>query len=165
MAMDLVFRLGGRAIFGIVVAIAVVYPAMAGDSHRVFTDSDDIAIKGYDTVAYFAEHQPVKGTSEFEQVWQNARWLFSSPENRELFASEPERYAPRYGGFCAGGLALGVLRQVDPEAWVIIDDKLYLNYSKKDVPDFVEDAPNEIAKADANWERLGKFRSRFGQAN
>ena len=163
--MDLVVKSGGRAILGIVMAIAVAFPAMAGESQRVFTDSDDVAIRGYDTVSYFTESQPVKGTDEFERVWQDAKWRFSSAENRDQFASDPERYAPRYGGFCAGGLALGVLREVDPEAWVIIDDKLYLNYSKKDLPEFIEDAPNEIAKADANWERIGKVRSRFGQIN
>ena len=163
--MDLVVQSGGRAILGIVVAIAVAFPAMAGESQRVFTDSDDVAIRGYDTVAYFTENQPVKGTNEYERVWQDAKWRFSSAENRDQFASDPERYAPRYGGFCAGGLALGVLWEVDPEAWVIIDDKLYLNYSKKDLPEFIEDAPNEIAKADANWERIGKVRSRFGQIN
>ena len=160
--MNYLIHSGGRMTLGILMAIFVAFPAMAGGSQLVFKDSDAVAIKGYDTVAYFTERQPVKGMSEFERVWQDATWRFSSAENRDLFASDPEQYAPRYGGFCAGGMALGLLRKVDPEAWVIIDDNLYLNYEKADVPGFVEKAPDEIAKADANCVRLGRVKSRFG---
>ena len=136
----------------------------ASDNHLVNTDQENIAIDGYDTVAYFTERQPVKGTDEYEQVWQNAVWKFSSADNRDRFSKDPERYAPRYGGFCVGGLAVGVLRKVDPQAWAIVDDKLYLNFEKADVSPFVENSTDEVAKADANWERLGKVKSsRFSQ--
>lgn len=118
-------------------------------------DGDDVAIKGYDTVAYFTQGKPVPGKADFEHEWQNAKWRFSSAEHRELFASAPDKYAPRYGGFCAGGMALGWKAPIDPEAWVIVDGKLYLNYSKGGRDDFAADPAPQIAKADDNWERLG----------
>lgn len=121
-------------------------------------DAQDIAILGYDTVAYFTEDRAVEGSAEFEHPWQGARWLFSSEDHRDLFASDPARYAPQYGGNCAGAMARGRVARVDPEAWVIVDDKLYLNYDKRYREEFVEDAGVQIARADAEWERRGRDR-------
>ena len=58
-----------------------------------------VAIKGYDTVAYHTENRAVKGSSQFSYKWNDARWYFASAENRDLFAADPERYAPQYGGY------------------------------------------------------------------
>ena len=58
-----------------------------------------IAIHGYDTVAYHTENRAVKGKKEFSHEWNDAEWHFASAENRDLFAADPDRYAPQYGGF------------------------------------------------------------------
>jgi len=58
-----------------------------------------VAIKGYDPVAYFTKGSPVKGFKEFAYNWNDAKWYFSSAQNRDLFAADPERYAPQYGGY------------------------------------------------------------------
>ena len=58
-----------------------------------------VAIKGYDTVAYHTEGRAVKGQSQYSHEWNDARWHFASADNRDLFAAEPERYAPQYGGY------------------------------------------------------------------
>ncbi len=60
-------------------------------------DTDNVAIHGYDTVAYFTEGKPMKGKNEFVQVWEDARWQFASATNLELFKANPERYAPQFG--------------------------------------------------------------------
>jgi hypothetical protein len=135
-------------------AVLFVLPALADE--QVNKDGDDIAIKGYDPVAYFTQGKPTPGTADFQHRWQNATWRFSSAEHRELFASAPDKYAPRYGGFCAGAMALGWKAPIDPEAWVIVDGKLYLNYDKDGRDDFASDPKPQIAKADANWERIGR---------
>jgi YHS domain-containing protein len=97
---------------------------------KINTGSDGIAVHGHDVVAYFLEGRAVKGTSEFEYAWQDAKWQFSSEANKKLFADNPERYAPQYGGFCAVCLALdSELTDANPKAWTIVDGKLYLNYS------------------------------------
>ena len=88
-----------------------------------------MAIHGYDTVAYFTEGKAVKGSGEFEQVWQEVRWQFASATNRDRFTANPERFAPQYGGYCALGLSAGEYSDVDPEAWTIVDGKLYLTHS------------------------------------
>jgi YHS domain-containing protein len=58
-----------------------------------------VAIKGYDTVAYHTEGRAVKGKSKFSHRWNDAKWYFSSAENKGLFAADPERYVPQYGGY------------------------------------------------------------------
>jgi hypothetical protein len=88
------------ALLGILVAVVPVTSVLAGDvKKKVNTNWFGVAIKGYDPVAYFTEGHPVKGKKEFEFTWQDARWRFSSADNRDLFAANPERYAPKYGGF------------------------------------------------------------------
>lgn len=88
------------ALLGILVAVLPVTSVLAGDvKKKVNTNWSGVAIKGYDPVAYFTEGHPVKGKKEFEFAWQDARWRFASAANRDLFAANPERYAPKYGGF------------------------------------------------------------------
>jgi YHS domain-containing protein len=97
---------------------------------KVNTGTDGVAVHGYDVVAYFLEGRAVRGTSEFEHDWQDAKWQFASAANKDLFAANPERYVPQYGGFCATCLALdSELSDANPKAWTIVDGKLYLNYS------------------------------------
>src|ERR671921_126586 len=88
-------------------ALLAASAAVAGE--RINKDAEDLAILGYDTVAYFTDGQPVKGSPEFEYVWQDARWRFASAEHKTLFAGDPDRYAPQFGGFCTGGMSLGRL--------------------------------------------------------
>ena len=110
-----------------------------------------VAIKGYDPVAYFTEKTAVKGDSDFEYEWSGAKWRFASSENLETFKSDPEKYAPRYGGYCAYGVANNYLVKIDPEAWTVYEGRLYLNYSLQVREQWKEDIPGNIRKADANW--------------
>ncbi len=82
-----------------VLATMLATHALAGDKDKIGNaDESHVAIKGYDTVAYFTEHRAVRGKEEFEFSWEGVRWLFSSAANRELFAADPERFIPQYGG-------------------------------------------------------------------
>ena len=116
-----------------------------------FADSNGLAIRGTDPVAYFTQGKPVQGVAEFEYVWNHVTWRFASAENRDRFAANPEQYAPQYGGFCAWAVSQGYTASIDPQAWRIVDDKLYLNYNKGVQRRWERDIPGNIAKADANW--------------
>ncbi len=135
-------------------AFLSVAQAVAGETLPVNAGPDKVAIKGYDTVAYFTEGRPTKGLEEFSYDWQGTEWRFAKPEHRDLFAADPEKYAPRFGGFCAMGMSLGVQAQIDPEAWVIVDDKLYLTHSPSALAKFTVDTPSHIAKAETVWEAI-----------
>ena len=112
------------------------------------------AIRGYDTVAYHTENLAVKGNSEFYYEWNDAEWHFASAENRDLFAADPERYAPQFGGLCAGGLSDGQVINANPKIFKIIDGKLYLAASKSS--NLFKHTEKTIKKADENWAKINK---------
>lgn len=116
----------------------------------IFTE-DSIAIRGADPVAYFTESRYVPGSADYTYDWAGATWRFSSTKNRDLFAENPERYAPQYGGFCAWAVAEGYTAPVDPNAWEVVDSKLYLNYDTRIQRRWQRDIPGNIARANENW--------------
>jgi hypothetical protein len=119
---------------------------------KVSVDPNKVAIQGYDVVAYFTDGKPTKGSPDFEAEWFGARWQFASKAHRDLFSSQPDTYAPRFGGYCAGAMIDGVFVRPDPEAWAIIDGRLYLNGSKDGLVDWQQDPAANIAKAQTSWE-------------
>jgi YHS domain-containing protein len=130
--------------------LLVASPVLAGPVN----ESGGVAIKGYDPVAYFTEAKPVKGTPAHTHAWNGSTWRFASAANRDAFAADPEKYAPKYGGFCAYGVASGYKVDIDPDAWSIVDGQLYLNYSTSVRRDWLKDTKGYIAKADTNWPGL-----------
>ncbi len=126
--------------------------ATSESAPSVYTESSSgLAIRGTDPVAYFTEGKAVQGDSEYETEYQGAVWRFSNAENQELFESDPEAYAPQYGGYCAKALSEGNVVSTDPESWKIVDDKLYLNYSPEVQQQWVQDIEGNIKLADEKW--------------
>ena len=96
------------------------------------SDTPELAIDGYDPVAYFTTLQASRGSAEISHEWLGFRWQFVSEENKKLFVADAMRYMPNYGGYCSyDPLDLGHDHVVDPTAWRIVDDKLYLFYSDR----------------------------------
>ena len=143
-----------RLVFGAAFSIASMVgcvPAFATDPVNTGYFGG-IAIMGYDPVAYFTEGRPMKGSEEFSYDWLGTLWQFASSKHRELFIGDPTKYAPQYGGYCVGEVASnGATINIDPEAWAIIDGKLYLSYSKENMEKFKANPSGELAKAEANW--------------
>jgi len=137
---------------GFLIGALVAMQAIAGDPQKmVGTEPDKVAIQGYDTVAYFTEGQPMKGKPEFSYSWNDARWHFFNAAQRDLFVADPERYAPQFGGHCSMALSRGEVKTIDPEAWAIVNGKLYLSYSKPGIEKFRTNAAENIKKAEKNW--------------
>ena len=146
----LIRNLASAAAFA-VVALAGAGSAFAADSVNTGYFGG-VAIMGYDPVAYFTEGKAVKGSEEYSYEWLGTPWHFASKEHQEMFMSEPAKYAPQYGGYCAGEVVLGsVTVNVDPEAFKIIDGKLYLIYDPGNAAAFADNASDVVPKADANW--------------
>jgi YHS domain-containing protein len=120
----------------------------------VYRDFFGKAIKGYDPVAYFTQGKPVEGDADFAYEWNDAKWYFASKQHLEAFMSNPEKYAPQYGGYCAWAVSNGYTAKIDPNAWRIVDDKLYLNYNKSVQEKWQQDIAGNVAKADKNWPSL-----------
>ncbi len=118
----------------------------------VLTDADGVAIQGYDAVAYFVDNRPNQGSPEYGADWNGARWWFSSAENRDLFLSDPESFAPAYGGWCAYGMAEGYAAETDPvNGWTIHEGRLYLNWDAEITADWRADKAGFLKKSEAQW--------------
>ncbi len=128
---------------------AIAWPAQA-KTKSVYSDRG-VAVDGSDVVAYFTQGKPVAGSKDITHDWNGVTWRFSSEANRAAFAAAPETYAPQYGGYCAYAVSEGYTASTTPEAWRIVDGKLYLNYSRRVQRRWEGDIPGRIAAADANW--------------
>jgi enamine deaminase RidA (YjgF/YER057c/UK114 family) len=131
-------------------SVTLVVSTARGDEPR-------LSISGYDPVAYFTDGKPVPGRSEFEYLWHKLRWRFADGAHRELFVKDPDRYTPQYDGYCAMGTSNDAAAHkdtVDPEAWAIVDGKLYLTHNQYWLQVWREKAEEYIRRADANWQAV-----------
>ncbi len=106
------------------------FPALVGKDSVNISFIGSVAISGADTVAYFKKGKAIIGVSDYSYKWNGANWRFKSAENRDAFAKNPSAYAPQFGGYCAYAVSRGYTASIDPEAWSIVEGKLYLNYSE-----------------------------------
>ena len=123
-------------------------PAYAGGV--INTSSGGVAIGGYDPVAYFTMEKAVKGLKEFTHEWLGTTWYFKSAQHHDMFTDNPIKYAPQHGGFCSVGVLDGGQYSADPQAWRVVDGKLYLFY---DNPTKSSWNPNRssVARTDEEW--------------
>ncbi len=147
-------RRAGRVLVVLMAALFGAALAEAAGEQPVFT-SDGIAIRGYDPVAYFTEGRPVQGRAVYQAKWNGALWRFASADNRRRFLEDPVAYAPQYGGFCAWAVAArGELYSTRPDAWRIVDGKLYLNFDQGIQRRWEKDIAGFIREADRRWPRI-----------
>ena len=135
----------------VLVVLLTATGVAVADQPPVFTGRGDFAIRGYDAVAYHMDEKPVKGDSDFTTEWNGATWRFKSAENRDTFASDPERWAPAYGGYCAWAVANNYTAKTDPDAWSVADGRLFLNFNKSIRKKWSKDIPGNVKRGDANW--------------
>ncbi|MEO6167576.1 MAG: YHS domain-containing (seleno)protein [Chitinophagales bacterium] len=130
--------------------MTLIFLRVSAQQAEIFSEKGK-AINGYDPVAYFKESKPVPGNKDFIYSWKEANWYFANSENLAAFKAAPEKYAPQYGGYCAYGVAKGAKANTVPEAWTVVNGKLYLNYNKSVSNTWNKDQKAYIEKADANW--------------
>lgn len=140
-----------KMIFLLLALLAASFAFAQNSGKKAVFSTKNGAIKGYDPVAYFTDGKPVKGDPGITFDWHGAAWHFATAAHRDLFIGNPEKYAPQYGGYCAYGWAQGYAVKIDPEAWAIVDGKLYLNYDLGVQADWNQKQAEYIQKADQNW--------------
>ncbi len=142
-----------KQFFFIAIAFFVSYGFSQQSRDAAVFSTKEGAIGGYDPVAYFSQGKPVKGQPNMAFEWNGATWHFASAENREVFAKNPQKYAPEYGGWCAYGWSRGYPAKTEPDAWSIVNGKLYLNYDQKVQHLWNEKQEEFIQKADQNYRK------------
>ena len=121
-----------------------------------YFERDGVALRGYDPVSYFTEGKPQPGVPAHSYVYKGSKFQFASADNQKLFADNPDKYAPQFGGFCAYGTAQGYKVSTQPDAFAVVDGKLYLNYNREVVKIWQQDVPGNISKAEENWPEVSK---------
>ncbi|MTI42611.1 hypothetical protein JM93_00913 [Roseibium hamelinense] len=104
--------------------------------------------------SYFTAGAPQLGSPEFTAQHDGNIYHFANARNLEIFNSSPDKYAPKYDGYCAFGASRGYKAEIDPNAWHIVGNRLYLNYSRSVQTRWKKDIPGNISKADAHWKNL-----------
>ncbi len=142
------------AILFLMVAIAAA--ACAGSSgvegvKQVNATAENVAIRGYDPVAFFTANAPVEGNPQFAFDWNGARWQFASAENLERFKADPSNFAPQFGGYCSWAVSHGYTANGDPTAWKIVEGRLYFNYNQKVKEKWEADQEKLIKDGEQNW--------------
>src|SRR5215475_14172603 len=132
----------------LLLALGLVLSASAQTKTLVNVDSSGVAIQGYDAVAFFTDHHPVKGTPEFSSQFHGATYQFASKEHKDLFDKDPAKYEPVFGGYCAYGVSCNHLAPVDVNAFLIEDGKLVMQNSKVVRDEFKKDEKGNLDKAD-----------------
>lgn len=141
------------ALFGC--ALLIVPTQSFAKTEPVYTGTfNNIAVSGYDPVAYFLSGRPVKGSSSYKTMYKGAEFRFASAANLAKFKANPAAYAPQYGGYCAWAISQGYTASGDPTVWKIVNGKLYLNYNREVGERWGKDIPGHIRSANINWPKI-----------
>lgn len=123
---------------------------MAADEINV---EDNLALHGYDPVTYFSA-QPMKGDQDIISVYQQVEYHFTSLQNKTIFERSPERYLPMYGGYCAYGVRMGKKLDIDPFAYEIRGDRLYVLLNRSTHKMWQQDMEKNIRVSDQTWPEI-----------
>ena len=133
-----------------VFALGLSAPSFAAEPAVYTSWKDNVGAGGYDVVSFFSG-VPIEGKSEFTADYMGAEWKFSTQANLDLFMTNPEAFAPQYGGYCAWAIAKGKLAKGRPKHWSVENGKLYLNYNKRIKKRWEKDKQAFITQGDAMW--------------
>lgn len=122
-----------------------------------FNIAKNIAIQGYDPVAYF-DNKPSKGIKKYAANYLGITYYFVSEKNKNTFLENPAQYEPQYGGWCAFAMGKnGGKVKINPKAYKIVDGKLYLFYKtifNNTLEAWNRDEDNLRSRADEHWAKL-----------
>ncbi len=117
-------------------------------------DANGVIINGYDPVAFFTDNKPVKGDPSFKFNYEEATYYFASQEHLDLFKSNPEKYKPQFGAWCAYAVSLGRTAPIDVNTFSIVNDRLVIQHNQKAVRGWNEDVQGNLKLADKYWPKV-----------
>ena len=135
-------------------ALFVCFSALVQAQDNQNLSDDNLAIQGYDVISYF-DGAPKEGDKNISFEYAGAQYFFTSEANKNKFKTDPAKYAPQYGGWCAYAMGVdGSKVKIDPDTYTILDNKLYLFYNfgwTNTLPKWKKDEANLKTKADDYW--------------
>ncbi len=136
----------------LVAAVFVSTKKISPISMKIWGDintSSDVAIKGYDPVAFYTQDKAVMGVKAFNYQWQGVQWQFVNQQNKQAFIEQPGKYAPQYGGYCSFAVSQGVTADINPQVWHLENQKLYFFMDEGVKAEWLKGGGRKLA--DANW--------------
>lgn len=100
---------------------------LAGEAKFTNLNGAKVALSGYDPVSYHLG-APTKGAEQISLVHKEIVYYFHSEENKKRFKSEPIRYIPAYGGWCAWAMLDGKMVEINPMRYKIFEGRTFLFY-------------------------------------
>jgi YHS domain-containing protein len=140
----------------LILFVAFLSATTFAQTAKHINQKNNVAIQGYDPVAYFESSKAIIGKKEINSEYKGTIYQFSSESNKVLFLKNPEYYLPQFGGFCAYGMSEGYEAPIQPDAFTIVDNKLFLNYNLKVKEIWSTERTVRIEKATVNWEKIQK---------
>ena len=139
-------------------ALLMVFTAITESSAQTapgknFNNLNDkgVILDGYDAVGFFTDNKPVQGDEKFQTAYQGATYYFATQEHLDLFKSNPDKYKPQFGGWCAYAVSLGRIAPIDVNNFSIVDRRLFIQHNQRAVNGWNKDVPGNITKADKYW--------------
>lgn len=124
--------------------------------NKYFNNVDDngVILDQYDAVAFFTDNKPVKGDAAFQYKYQDAVYYFASMEHLDLFKSNPDKYKPQFGGWCAYAVSLGRIAPINVNTFSIVDNRLLIQHNDRAVKGWNKDVAGNLSKADKYWPKV-----------
>jgi len=144
-----IFRFASVALLSVTASYA-----LAGD----FFEEKGVALNSYDAISYFAPApDPILGVKELSFDYKGSKFYFITGTHKNTFASDPERYAPQYGGFDAYGVSQGHKVAAHPRVFALVDGKLYMFSDLESRKNWKKDIQGNIARASEQWSEVSKL--------
>ena len=139
-------------------AFGFAAPVIAADEYNVTTGytlgGAGLGVHGVDPVALSTLNAVTLGDAKHAVVHDGVAYYFASEITAERFKSDPARFLPQYGGFCAYAVALGKKLDGDPRYADIVDGKLYLFVNAAVFERYLADKENTLRKAEEQWPKI-----------
>lgn len=149
------YKISTGLIMAATLATGSAGPAYAADEYNVTSgytlDGAGLGVHGVDTVVLSTMNAVAQGDATHTVVHDGVAYYFGSQITAARFQSDPERYLPKYGGFCAYAVALGKKLDGDPRYADIVNGKLYLFVNAAVFQRYLEDKENTLRKAEEQW--------------
>jgi YHS domain-containing protein len=119
-------------------------------------NNDGVILDGYDAVAFFTDNKPIKGDAAFQHKYGNATYYFATKEHLDVFAANPEKYKPQFGGWCAYAVSLGRTAPIDVNTFSFVNGRLVIQHNPRAVAGWNKDVSGNLALADKYWPEVVK---------
>lgn len=130
-----------------------------------YVDEDGVGLAGFDVVAYFTLGTPQKGKPAHSFENDGIVYYFGSERHLALFQSDPDKYLPQFGGWCAWGVSLIPVSHSfppgryapDPTQFLVKEGRLYLFQENGWVSgkiSWLRDEPSAVKRGYLFWQKM-----------